>query len=412
MTTTAVDGVLVVGGGYAGVHAARSVIRAGRRAFVIDPSGRHDFVTRLAAVAGGTAPERDASAALSDFSDDVIVGSMASIEDGAVTLDDKRTFTADAVIVTAGAVPLAPPIAGLELAFPLRTAADALTLRTEIAASSSVVIIGGGATGVQLAGAVAAKHSGVDVTLVDGTDTLLAGFDGAIGADAERILRDRGVRIRLGSTVDEIGEHSVTLAGETIEGLPVWAAGFTARADHFGLPVERSGRIDVDEFLRVRGWNRTFAAGDIAAHRDAHGDELAMSAQIAVQAGDIAGRNALRLLRGDTLDRARLSHRGWVLDLGGFRGLAEVGPVALSAPFLDLVPPLLHYAIDLKHLIETRGLDGLADPTALTAATHSLPSSLPPAASWSTSWSSSSSTVTSTSEPVNENGPRCRPLPS
>ena len=59
--------------------------------------------------------------------------------------------------------------------------------------------------------------------------------------------------------------------------------------------------------------------------------------QIAVQAGEVAGRNALRLLRGDTLDRARLSHRGWVLDLGGFRGLAEFGPVTLSAPFLDLV---------------------------------------------------------------------------
>ena len=58
MTVTAVEGVLVVGGGYAGVHAARSVIRAGRRAFIIDPTGQHDFVTRLAAVAGGTAPER------------------------------------------------------------------------------------------------------------------------------------------------------------------------------------------------------------------------------------------------------------------------------------------------------------------------------------------------------------------
>ena len=64
MTPTAVDGVLVVGGGYAGVHAARWVIRAGRRAFVIDPSGRHDFVTRLAAVAGGAAPAGDASASL------------------------------------------------------------------------------------------------------------------------------------------------------------------------------------------------------------------------------------------------------------------------------------------------------------------------------------------------------------
>ena len=360
-TAIAVDGVLVVGGGYAGVHAARSVIRAGRRAFIIDPTGRHDFVTRLAAVAGGTAPESDASASLSDYSDDVIVGSMASIVDGAVTLNDGRTFTADAVVVTAGAVPLAPSIEGLDFALPLRTAADASRLRAKIDIASSVVIVGGGATGVQLAGAVAAKHRSVAVTLMDGAQTLLAGLGAATGGDAARILGDRGVDVRLGSDVDEIGEGSVNVAGDMFEGLPVWAAGYTARADDFGFPVERSGRIDVDQFLRVRGWSRTFAAGDVAAHRDAQGRELPMSAQIAVQAGEVAGRNALRLLRGDTLDRARLSHRGWVLDLGGFRGLAEFGPVTLSAPFLDLVPPVLHWAIDVKHLIETRGLGGLSD---------------------------------------------------
>jgi len=361
MTSTALEGVLVVGGGYAGVHAARSVIRAGRRAFIIDPTGRHDFVTRLAAVAGGTAPVDDASVALTDFTDDVIIGSMASIQDGEVTLDDGRVFTADAVVVTAGAAPLQPPIEGLGFALKLRTADDALALRAEIDAASSVVIVGGGATGVQLAGAVAVKHPNVDVTLIDGSETLLAGMGEATGADAERILRDRGVDVRLGSDVDEITDGSVSVAGDTIEGLPVWAAGYTARADDFGFPVDETGRIDVDDYLRVRGWTRTFAAGDVAAHRDGRGHELAMSAQIAVQAGDVAGRNALRLLRGDILDRARLTHRGWVLDLGGFRGLAEIGPVTLSAPFLDLVPPVLHWAIDVKHLIETRGLPGLSN---------------------------------------------------
>jgi NADH dehydrogenase len=362
MGVTAVDGVLVVGGGYAGVHAARSVIRAGRRAFIVDPTGRHDFVTRLAAVAGGTAPEADASAALTDFSKDVIVGSMSSMRDGEVTLDDGRTFTAEVVIVTAGAVPLDVPIPGLHHASPLRTADDALALRAEIDTASSVVIVGGGATGVQLAGSIGARHPEVAVTLIDGSDELLAGMGDAIAADAARILRDRGVDVRLGADAEAIGEHSVTVAGEEIEGLPVWAGGFTARADRLGAPVdEATGRIDVDEYLRVRGWQRTFAAGDVASHRDASGAELAMSAQIAVQAGDVAGRNALRLLRGDTFDRARLAHRGWVLDLGGRRGLAEFGPITLSAPLLDLLPPVLHWAIDVKHLVETRGLGGLSD---------------------------------------------------
>ena len=361
MSSVELDGVLVVGGGYAGVHAARSVIRAGRRAFIVDPTGQHDFVTRLAAVAGGAAPVGDASTALSCFSDDVLVGSMVALDDGAVTLDDDRELTADAVIVTAGAVPTTPPIPGIELAAPLRTAEHALELRDRVDAADAVVIVGGGATGVQLAGAIAAAHRDVAVSIIESSEGLLLGMDGAIGRDAARILRERNVDVRLGLEVDEIFTDGVDAGGERIDGVPVWAAGFDARADHFDVPVADNGRIAIDEYLRIDGWERTFAAGDIADHRDARGEELAMSAQIAVQAGDVAGRNALRMLRNDTLDRARLAHRGWVLDLSGYRGLAEFGPVALSAPFLDLVPPLLHWGIDLKHLIETRGLAGLSD---------------------------------------------------
>lgn len=361
MTTRAVDGVVIVGGGYAGVHTARSVRRAGRSACIVDPTGRHDFVTRLAAVAGGTAPATDASAPLSDFAADVVIGSMTAVRDGEVDLVDGTTLTAEAVVITAGAVPITPPIDGIELALPLRTESDAMLLRREIDATDAIVIVGGGATGVQLAGAIGASHPSKQVTIVDGSDRLLAGMGDASGRDAERILRDRRVSIRLGSEVDEIFDHGVTVDEELIEGLPVWAAGFSARADEFGLPTDDAGRLLVDRFLRVEGWSKTFAAGDIALHTTPSGEELPMSAQIAVQAGDVAGRNAVRLLRNDALDRARLGHRGWVLDLGGNRGLAEVGPVALTAPFLDLLPPALHWGIDMKHLIETRGLAGIND---------------------------------------------------
>lgn len=361
MTTRAVDGVLIVGGGYAGVHAARSVRQSGRVATIVDPTGRHDFVTRLAAVAGGTAPLSDASASLSDFADDVIIGSMVAVRDGEVDLDNGTTLTADAVVITAGSVPVKPPIDGIEHTYPLRTEADAISLRAEIEASDDVIIVGGGATGVQLAGAVATMHPKATVTIVDASARLLAGMSEDSGNDAARILRERGVLVVLGSQVDEIYEHGVSVDGDVIDGLPVWAAGFEARADDFGIPTDDEGRVLVDHFLRVEGWTATFAAGDIALHLTRGGDELPMSAQIAVQAGDVAGRNAVRVLRGDTLDRAGLTQRGWVLDLGGNRGLAEFGPVALTAPFLDLLPPALHWGIDLKHLIETRGLAGIAD---------------------------------------------------
>ncbi|MFK7919056.1 MAG: NAD(P)/FAD-dependent oxidoreductase [Ilumatobacter sp.] len=356
-----VNGVLIVGGGYAGVHAARAVRFVGRHACIIDPSGRHDFVTRLAAVAGGTAPMSDASASLEDFADRVIEASVRAIRDGEVDLEDGTTVTADAVVVTAGAVATQPPIDGIEHGRVLRTEGDAIALRGDIESTDAVVIIGGGATGVQLAGAVASAHPGVAVTIIDSADRVLAAMSSVIGRDAERILRSRGVDLRLGSAVDSIDTAGVVVDGERIDGLPVWAAGFEARGDRLGLPVDTAGRVAVDRFLRVDGWKHTFAAGDVAAHVDAAGEQLAMSAQIAVQAGEIAGKNAARLLRGDTLDRSRLSHSGWVLDLGGNRGLAELGGLALTAPFLDLVPPLLHWTIDLKHLLDTRGAAGLAN---------------------------------------------------
>ncbi len=361
MARRSVDGVLIVGGGYAGVHAARSIRRAGLVATIVDPSGRHDFVTRLAAVAGGTAPPTDASAPLDEFADEVILGSMTTVRDGEVDLDDGTTLVADAIVVTAGAVPVTPPIAGIEHARPLRTERDALALRSAIDAHDAVVIIGGGATGVQLAGAIAATHPSKTVTVVDGLERLLVGMSEATGRDAARILHGRRVRVRLGHDVEEIFEDGVSLAGERLDGFPIWAAGYSARADEFGLPTDEDGRVVVDRHLRVDGWLTTFAAGDIALHVATNGSELPMSAQIAVQAGDAAGRNAVRLIRNERLDAVRLGHRGWVLDLGGCRGLAEVGPLTLTAPFLDLIPPLLHWGIDVKHLIETRGLGGITE---------------------------------------------------
>ncbi|MFK8025769.1 MAG: NAD(P)/FAD-dependent oxidoreductase [Ilumatobacter sp.] len=363
-TGGAIDGVLIVGGGYAGVHAAAAVRKAGRRATIVDPTGRHDFVTRLAAVAGGTAPAADAATPLDEFGASVIVGTMTSADDGSITLDDGRTMTADAVVITAGAIPVSPPIDGLEHAFRLRTESDAHALRAAIADADSLVVIGGGATGVQLAGSAAHRFPNLAVTLVDGSDRLLTAMGGPTSRDAERILRQRGVDLILGEDVESIEVGGVIVGDRRIAGVAVWAAGFTARADTFGIPCDDQGRVLVDDDLRVTGWTSTFAAGDIAAHSDRRGGELPMSAQIAVQAGAGAGANAARLLDGEPLRRVDLGHRGWVLDLGGYRGLAELGPIALTAPLFDLVPPLLHWGIDVKHLAETRGVAGLTGRSA------------------------------------------------
>lgn len=355
-----VDGVLVVGGGYAGVHAAQAAAQGGANVTVVDPTGDYDFVPRLAAVAGGTAPVDDAQAPLAELVDEVRLGSAVGIADGSVLLDDGVRLAADAVIITAGAVPTTPPIDGIDLAWPLRTSADAFALRHVIDDAESLVVVGGGATGVQLAGAAADRPSELTVHLVESDETLLAQM-GGLGAHARRILEDRGVIVHVGTAVERIDESGVDLdSGERLDGAVAWAAGFTARADDLGVETHDDGRILVDEDLRIVGMQRTFAAGDIAMHVDADGSPLPASAQIAVQAGRHAGENARRLVNGEELKPGRFGHRGWVLDLGGWRGVAQVGPLAIESSPLDRLAPLLHFAIDLKHLGEIGGLAAIA----------------------------------------------------
>lgn len=352
-------GVLIVGAGYAGLHAAQAARSAGVPVTVVDSSDRHDFVTRLAAVAGGTMPIEDAFQPVGQFVESVEAGTVVHVGDGSVQTDDGRAMTADAVVVTVGSETARPPVDGIERALGLRTSADAIDLRKLIDDADSLVIVGGGATGVQLAGAAAYAHPELAVHLFEADDRLLFSLPAALGRGAERILCGRGVHVRTGQKVEQITDRGVVVDGETVEGLVVWAGGFSADAGRLGVPTDEDGRIAIDGDLRVTGFERTFAAGDIAGHTEASGDRLPMSAQIAVRAGTLAGENAARLVRGEPTEKVALRQLGWVLDLGGNRGVAALGPMLFASPVLDLLPPLLHDAIDLKNLCEIGGISAL-----------------------------------------------------
>lgn len=364
------DGVLVVGGGFAGVHAATQVRRRGVPCTIVDPTGVHGVVTRFAAVAGGTAPARDAAIPLRAFGVDVRRARVAQVEDGTVGLQDGTTLTADAVVVAAGSRTISPAIERLDRARRLRTSRDALSLRAELATCESVVVVGGGPTGAQLAGAVRSTRPELPVTLIDAGDALLGAFHADLGRHAQRVLERRGVDVRLGTALSAVTDRGlVTDDGSELDGVVVWAGGFESAVDTLGsaIPLD-DGSIAVDDGALVDGWSRTFAAGDVAAHRDPDGQRQPMSAQIAVQAGALAGANAARVAKGRDVQSGSLSHRGWVLDLGGWQGVAELGPIRLAAPGLDRIPPLLHAAIDWKNLVDASGPSGLRHAPGLSVA--------------------------------------------
>ncbi len=357
--------VIIVGGGVAGLHAAVALRRKATVAVtIIEPTAHHQFLTRLAAVAAGAQPISDAAAPLAAMVPEAVVEAHRAIrieehtETVSVHLDDERALTADAVIVTAGAEPARPPIKGWAKAQALRSAADALAIRSALETSDGLVIIGAGATGCQLAATAATVHPDLDVAIVDGADRPLPGFRRSLSQRAHDILTERGVEVRLGERVQTIKQHSVTLegSGEQIDGTVVWAGGFSAKGDNLGLGSTREGRLLIDRTGRTAGSTRVFAAGDIAAHTDRRSELRPMSAQIAAQAGKGVGANVAAFLSGGELSSLTLNNLGWVVDLGGGQGVAEVLGIPLADRFSDRLVPLLHTAIDYRNLWQLGGV--------------------------------------------------------
>lgn len=359
---------LVIGGGYAGVHAAHAAVRAGGRVTLIEPTGRHGLVTRGAAIAGGRAPLADVALGLDELFDpaDVEVIASAAVDlDHAtrtVTTADGRRWAGESIVITSGAVPAPPPVEGAaEHGWQLGSADDAIALRERLTTAAEVVVVGGGATGVQLAAEVAGTYPGRQVTLVEAGDRLLPGEPHRLGRGASRLLRDAGVHVRTGTAAEIVTARGVRLAdGTRFDGIVVWAGGWqpTGAALLPTAPVT-DGRLRTDADLQVVDHPGIFAAGDVAHHLDVVGRSLPMSAQIAVQAGAAAGRNAVTWSRSGHTRRPRLLEMGRVVQMGAAGGVARVGPVRLGTPTTDRIVPLLHLAIDLRHLWQLGGPDAV-----------------------------------------------------
>jgi NADH:ubiquinone reductase (H+-translocating) len=362
----AVSDVVVIGGGYAGIHAAHAAARAGGHVTLIEPTGRHGLVTRGAAIAGGRSPSTDRDLGLGELfatSEVAVIASMAVHLEPAtrtVTTADGRRWPGESVVVTSGAVPAPPPVEGAaDHAWQLGSADDAVALRGHLAAAGSVVVVGGGATGVQLAAEIAGASPDRPVTLIEAGGRLLPGEPRRLGRGAMRILRAAGVDVRLATTVESITADGAHLAdGSWLDGAVLWAGGWQPTGAAL-LPTAQvtDGRLRLDPDLQVVGHPGIFAAGDVAHHLDVAGRPLPMSAQIAVQAGAAAGRNAVTWSRSGHTRQPRLIELGRVIEMGADRGVARIGPVRLGTRSTDRLVPLLHLAIDLRHLWQLGGLD-------------------------------------------------------
>lgn len=193
----------------------------------------------------------------------------------------------------------------------------------------TIVVVGGGPTGVELAGmfaemrdALPSAYPEIDparlrVVLVEMSEAVLGAFSSKVSDYTAHELTDRGVELRLGSAVASVaGDHVVLDSGERIDSVAtIWASGVKGHemlAD-WGLPTGRAGRVEVGADLRVIGRGEVFAAGDAAVNPD---DPLPQLAQPAIQGGRHVADEILRSLRGDVTEGFHYVDKGTMATIG------------------------------------------------------------------------------------------------
>ena len=359
--------VLIVGGGFGGLWATRHLARAPVRITLVDRRNHHLFQPLLYQVATAGLSSPDIAAPLRHMlrrqrNAEVVLGDASSIDLAAhsVGLADGRTIGYDTLVVAAGSThAYFGNDAWAEVAPGLKTLDDALEIRRRIliaferaeSASSeaerdgwlSFAIVGGGPTGVELAGTLAeiARHTLRDefrridpsrarVRLVEAGPRILSSFPESLAANATRKLGRLGVEVVTGTPVSDITAAGYRLGESFVPARTViWAAGVSASplGRMLGAKTDRAGRVEVLDDLTVPGHPEVLVVGDLATLRDANGNTVPGVAPAAKQMGRHAARVVLARLRNEPAPRfgyrdygnlATIGRMAAVVDLRGF----------------------------------------------------------------------------------------------
>jgi NADH:ubiquinone reductase (H+-translocating) len=339
--------VVICGAGFGGLSAISGLTRAGLRVTLVDEHLYSTFQPLLYQVATGGLNPGDVAYPAGGFADrygaNFRRGELATIDTASrrIKLGNGLDLDYDYLILATGVSASYYGIKGAaENTFGLYTRTDAIVLRDKIMAAFErlsvgsgdldITVVGGGATGVELAGTAAelratvikATFPDVDparihVRLVEMAPSLLGPFDEKLRDYAKAQLLDRGVDVRLSTQIEEVVPGYVCLAGadDLRSDITVWAAGVAASSavSGWGLPQGKHGRILIGPDLRVHGQDRIFAVGDIALNPD---DPTPQLAQPALQMGKHAARQIVHLERKEPTETFRYHDKGTMATIG------------------------------------------------------------------------------------------------
>ena len=361
--------VVIIGGGFGGLYAARAFRDAAVDVTIIDRTNHHVFQPLLYQVATATLAPTDIAAPIrwllhSQKNTEVLLAEAHAIDPKAriVRCDDGHELHYDFLIVAAGArhsyfghddwERRAPGLKSVEDAIELRRRwllaferAERATDANERQANLTFAIVGGGPTGVELAGMLPTiarfalpkdfRHidtASARIILIEGGPRLLPTFPEDLSAHAERDLVELGVEVRLNSRVTNVGDGFIEMGSERIDARTIfWAAGNAASSlgASLGAPMDRMGRVEVNEDLSIPGHPEIFVVGDLAI-LESDGKPVPGVAPAAMQSGRTAARNVLHTVRGEGRERFRYFNKGDLATIGRYKAVGVLAGRHLS----------------------------------------------------------------------------------
>ncbi len=361
--------VVILGCGFGGLEAARALRRTPVRITVLDRSNHHLFQPLLYQVATAALNPSDIASPIRRIlrynrNTEVLLAEAESID-----VDSKRVILTDGevaydyLIVATGATHSYFGHGDWEEYAPgLKSIRDALEIRRRILSAFeyaerepdparqrawlTFVIVGGGPTGVELAGTlseVARKTLAHDfrhidskqarVILIEGTSHVLPAYVEPLSESARKQLEQLGVEVRTDTLATGIDAEGVTIGSERIEARTVlWAAGVAASplARSLDVPLDKAGRVKVEPDLTISGHGEVYVIGDLAEVRQEDGSPVPGVAPAALQMGRSAARNILRMIDGKSRRPFHYNDKGMLATIGRAAGVAHIGRFKFS----------------------------------------------------------------------------------
>src|SRR5450759_1156887 len=373
--------VVIVGAGFAGLTAARRIARLPVQVTVVDRKNHHTFQPLLYQVAtAGLSPGEIAAPIrwiLRTYSNvKVLLEEVVDFDPKQKkVITREQVLDYDWLVIASGAThayfghqewePLAPGLKTIEDALEIRRRvllafelAERQTADSQSGSPLQFVVIGGGPTGVELAGTLAeiARHAlnhefrNIDpqqtrILLIEGSPRVLGAYSEELSRKAEEQLRRLGVEVRTSHLVTRIEPGAVWIGDERIPApVVLWAAGVAASplGRKLGVPVDRAGRVLVQPDLSIPGHAEVFVVGDLAALQDENGKMLPGVAPVAIQQGDWVAETIARDLEHQPRRNFVYHDKGSLATIGRASAVAQFGKFELSGYFAWLAWLFVH----------------------------------------------------------------------